>query len=112
MKPNTKIALATLSLTIATFSSTTSAQNTEVLQKPVVCMSLQAFTDGVGEKSEFNEQAIWAGRDVRGTTMYVLTVNKQTGTWTFAQFDANTACILGAGSDAKSYNTAAKKIVF
>ena len=66
----------------------------EEVDKPIVCDSrervLRAIMDG-----QYREVPYWGGVDK--TSRYSLLVNKSTGSWTFIQFNADVACILGVG---------------
>jgi len=52
-------------------------------------------------KEQFDEKPVWLGRD-KGTDTYItLLENKEKGTWSLIQYDADLACILGAGEQGR-----------
>lgn len=74
-------------------SSTIANAQPKELQKPVLCDSLQNVITAVSK--QFGEKPMWAGKDK--ATQYVITLNEQTKSWSFIQFDETMACILGTG---------------
>ena len=70
------------------------AQQIIDLQKPMKCSDAQSvfnhFTDTYGEKP------LWVGKTTMDTHVTLL-VNKEKRSWTLIEYDANIACVLGAG---------------
>ena len=47
-------------------------------------------------RDNFKEMPLWVGKTNTGTHVTLL-VNKETHTWTLIEYEANLACVLGAG---------------
>jgi hypothetical protein len=70
------------------------------LQKPVKCAKakdLLAYFE-----SEYGEKMQWVAKDGISESYFALLTNKETNTYTIVQFDAETACVLGAGKQVKT----------
>lgn len=78
--------------------SQTGSTETFQMMKPVTCTDLTVLLTYL--KSEFKEVITWAGKDDQNG--FVLLENIKNKTWTLVEFSANTACILGVGSDRES----------
>ena len=70
------------------------AQEIIDLQKPLKCSKPEAVMNYF--KDNFNEMPLWVGKTNTGTHITLL-VNKETRTWTLIEYEANLACVLGAG---------------
>ncbi len=70
------------------------AQQIVDMQKQLKCSDAQSvmshFVDVYGEKP------LWVGKTTTGTHVTLL-VNKEKRSWTLVEYDANMACVLGAG---------------
>lgn len=70
------------------------AQEIIDLQKPLKCSKPEAVMSYF--RDNFKEMPMWVGKT--NTNTYVtLLVNKETRTWTLIEYEANLACVLGAG---------------
>ena len=86
-----KIAMAFL---FCLLSPIANAQEIIDLQKPLKCSKPEAVMNYF--KDNYNEMPLWVGKT--NTNTYVtLLVNKETRTWTLIEYEANLACVLGAG---------------
>ena len=70
------------------------AQEIIDLQKPLKCSKPEVVMNYF--KDNYNEMPLWVGKTNTGTHVTLL-VNKETRTWTLIEYEANIACILGAG---------------
>ena len=70
------------------------AQEIIDLQKPLKCSKPEVVMNYF--KDNFNEMPLWVGKTNTGTHVTLL-VNKETRTWTLIEYEANLACVLGAG---------------
>ena len=70
------------------------------LQKPVKCASAKELLSYM--ESEFGEKMQWIAKDGSSESYFALLTNKQTNTYTIIQFDAQTACVIGAGKQEKT----------
>jgi len=70
------------------------AQEIIDLQKPLKCSKPEAVMNYF--KDNFNEMPMWVGK-TNTDTYITLLVNKETRTWTLIEYEANLACVLGAG---------------
>lgn len=70
------------------------AQEIIDLQKPLKCSKAEAVMNYFSEN--FREVPLWVGKTNTGTHITLL-VNKETRSWTMIEYDANIACVLGAG---------------
>ena len=67
-----------------------------VIEKPIVCSTPKEVIESLtGPK--YREEPLWGGTD--DADRYVITVNKQSKTWTLIQFNKDIACILGSGEN-------------
>ena len=86
-----KIAMAFL---FCLLSPIANAQEIIDLQKPLKCSKPEAVMNYF--RDNFKEMPMWVGKT--NTNTYVtLLVNKETRTWTLIEYEANLACVLGAG---------------
>mgnify|MGYP003346754359 FL=1 len=70
------------------------AQEIIDLQKPLKCSKPESVMSYF--RDNFKEMPMWVGKT--NTNTYVtLLVNKETRTWTLIEYEANLACVLGAG---------------
>jgi len=83
------------------FCLTSSIANAEayVTRKPVFCTSVKTLIETL--RKDHEEMPLMLGTDSNNENKYSLFVNRQTGTWTFIQFDAEDACMLGNGINVK-----------
>ena len=70
------------------------AQEIIDLQKPLKCSKPEVVMNYF--KDNYNEMPLWVGKTNTGTHVTLL-VNKETRTWTMIEYEANLACVLGAG---------------
>ena len=63
--------------------------------KPVMCGTYQDVV--VNLSSQYEEKAIFTGKDLSDDTYYILFTNPKTSSWTFVQTNGNVACVLGTG---------------
>lgn len=70
------------------------AQEIIDLSKPLKCSKPEVVMNYF--RDNFKEMPMWVGKT--NTNTYVtLLVNKETRTWTLIEYEANLACVLGAG---------------
>ena len=82
-------------------SQIATAQEIFTLQKRVVCGKPQiVFQEITGE--EYKEKMYWTGSESDNSSLYILTMNQKTGTWTLIQLSKQLACVLGSGIYGKS----------
>lgn len=89
--------LITLAFLLGLISSVAYAKDEPfVIEKPIVCSTpAEVLQSLAGPK--YREEPQWGGTD--DSDKYVLTVNKQSKTWTLIQFSKDIACILGSGEN-------------
>lgn len=75
-------------------TSTVYAQEVIDLQKPVKCSKPEVVMNYF--RDNYQEAPIWVGK-TNTNTRVTLIVNKETRTWTLIEYEANLACVLGAG---------------
>jgi len=63
--------------------------------KRITCGSYQDVV--VNLASQYEEKAIFTGKDLYDDTYYILFTNPKTSSWTFVQTNGNVACVLGTG---------------
>ena len=83
---------------LSLISSVAYAEDSFVIEKPVLCSTPRTVIEALSG-SDFQEDPIWTGNN--DEDRYVLMVNKKTKTWTIVQFNSNTACIVGSGTNHK-----------
>jgi hypothetical protein len=77
------------------------AQEMLELNKPLKCGKAEWVLNYF--KESYGETPKWVGQDNSSpsyTTYIVLLSNQEKRTWTLVQYDANLACVLGAGQSA------------
>lgn len=83
-------------LSLAFVCSVALAQDKPVeMSKSVICDSTQKVLTTLMQN--YNETPIWTGVDAEKDSKYVLLSNLKTKSWTFVQYNADVACILGVG---------------
>jgi hypothetical protein len=82
------------------FCLTSSIANAEAFQtnKPVICDSFGEVISFL--TNEYKEKLTWMGKDLNSDTGYALLINEEKETWTFIQYNKETACVLGVGKTA------------
>lgn len=65
--------------------------------KPVICDDAKLIVGSLMEK--WGELPVWAAKDEKDESKYLLLVNPKTQTWTLLQFTPEIACILGVGGN-------------
>jgi hypothetical protein len=74
----------------------------QTIDKPVVCDKTEKILSTLmGNK--YQETPLWAGIDEN--SKYGLLTNRETGTWTFIQFNKEIACVLGVGESSRILNS-------
>lgn len=70
------------------------------VDKPIICYPIKQFLSDI--KNKYGEEAMVMG--VEGTMESVgmaLYINKETGTYTVVEFDAEAACVLSVGKNVR-----------
>ena len=102
MKKLITILVATLLTTVVT------AQSTSVERKKnVICDDTTKIMKEL-ISGEYEETPAWGGTGKN--SMFILLINKKTGTWTLIEGNKNTSCVLGVGEDSRVFDLDKKKL--
>jgi len=102
MKKLITIVFATLLTTVAIAQSTSVER-----KKTVVCDDTNKIMKEL-ISGEYEENPAWGGTGDK--SMFILLINKKTGTWTLVEGNKTIACILGVGEDSRIFDLDKKKL--
>lgn len=71
--------------------------------KPVYCAPFAELLQALSG-SPYYELPVWAAKDGKDTSRYVLFINDKNKNWTLVQVWNSIGCVLGAGTDGQSMN--------
>jgi len=78
---------------------TTNLTAQSVVHKPVICDEKEKVIAGI-TNDQIRERPVWAGAGKEGnsSSVFVVFINEQSGSWTIAQFIENWGCIVAFGN--------------
>jgi len=103
MKKLITIALATTLLTTVAIAESTAVER----KKIVVCEDSNTLMKEL-ITGDYEEKPAWGGTGEK--SMFILLINKKTGTWTLIEGNKTIACVLGVGEDSRIFDLDKKKL--